>query len=363
MKISIVISTLLSGGAERNACMLANYFIKKNDVSLITLQKTKFCFYKVSNKVKINNLNLLKSNKTLFSKIWNFFKRVYFIRAQLKRDKPDVLVSFLETTNLTVLIASLFLNGIKIKVISDRNNPLFTKNNLFLNLLKIIFYRFADYLVLQTKKIKEHYGFINKKKIRIIPNTISNNINPKTNFFFGRKINVLCVGRLEYQKGYEILLRSLKKLKDDSINFKCDIYGEGSKKSEILKLINFFQLSRNVKLKGVKRNILNVYKKYDIYILSSRFEGFPNSLLEALSSGLACISSDCDYGPKDIIRNNKNGILFKNNNYSDLHKKLKYLINNKKVINLYGKQAKKDFRSKNYNEDKITKWKKIIQTN
>jgi GalNAc-alpha-(1->4)-GalNAc-alpha-(1->3)-diNAcBac-PP-undecaprenol alpha-1,4-N-acetyl-D-galactosaminyltransferase len=97
--------------------------------------------------------------------------------------------------------------------------------------------------------------------------------------------------------------------------------------------------------------------------LSSKFEGFPNSLLEALSSGLACISSDCDYGPKEIIKNRKNGILFKNNNYLDLYKKLKYLISNKKVICLYGNQAKVDFRCEKYNEDKLIKWKNIIKIN
>ena len=350
MKISIVISTLLSGGAERNACMLANYFAKKNEVSLITLQKTKHSFYKLSKKVKVNNLNLLKSNKTSFEKIWNFFKRVYLIRFQLQKKKPDVLISFLETTNLTILIASLFLSGIKVKIISDRNNPLFTDNNLFLYLLKIIFYKFANILVLQTYKIKEQYKFFDKKKIRVIPNMISSDIKPKMKFLFEKKINIICVGRLEYQKGYEILLESLKLLKKDNIDFKCDIYGEGSQKLKILKKISFFNLTQNVKLKGVKKKILNIYKEYDIYILSSKFEGFPNSLLEALSSGLACISSDCDYGPKDIITNKKNGILFKNGNYSDLHKKLKYLITNKNRMRLYGKQAKKDFRYEKYNE-------------
>ncbi len=359
----MVISTLLSGGAERNTCMLANYFAKKNDVSLITLQKSKYCFYKLSNKVKINNLDLLKPSKTPFAKIWNFFKRVYLIRFQLQKEKPEVLISFLETTNLTVIIASLFLKGIRVKIISDRNNPLFTENNFFLYFLKIIFYKFTDILILQTNKIKENYKFFDKKKIKIIPNTISNNINPKMNYLLDKKINIICVGRLEYQKGYEILLKSLKLLKKDNINFNCDIYGEGSQKIDILKKIKFFHLSKNVKLKGVKKNILNIYKSYDIYILSSKFEGFPNSLLEALSSGLACISSDCDYGPKEIIKNRKNGILFKNNNYLDLYKKLKYLISNKKVICLYGNQAKVDFRCEKYNEDKLIKWKNIIKIN
>ena len=361
MRISIVISTLLSGGAERNACVLANYFTKNNDVKLITFQKSKKSFYDISKKVEIKNLNLLKESSFFFIKILNFLKRIYIIRKNFKKEKPEVIISFLETTNITVLISSLFLKDIKLKIISDRNNPNFTENKILIFFLKKLFYQSANFLILQTNKIKENYKFINNKKIKIIPNTISKIQNVKKKILINNSIKILCVGRLENQKGYNILIRALKYLKNDKIKFKCDIYGTGSEKSQILNEIKDNKLSKNIELKGVNKNLINIYHKYDFYILTSKFEGYPNSLLEGLSAGLICISSNCDYGPNEIITNNKNGLLFQNNNYLDLYEKINYLIKNKKKLNTLSQNAKKEFNYLNFNEDKFLKWKKIVK--
>ena len=123
MKICLAISTLSSGGAERNACLLANYLVKDNSVSFLIFQKSKKCFYKLDKNIKINNLNLLSVNKNIFFKIINFIKRIIVIVQFLKKNKPDTIISFLETMNITILISSIFVKGIKIKIISDRNNP------------------------------------------------------------------------------------------------------------------------------------------------------------------------------------------------------------------------------------------------
>ena len=357
----MVISTLSSGGAERNTCMLANHFAKQNDVTLITLQKSKSCFYPLLSKIKIQNLNLIRNNLTIFTKVSNFIKRVYILRNNLIREKPEILISFLETTNITVLISSLFIKNIRIRIISDRNNPNFSENKFLINIFKVIFYRYADVLVLQTKKIKENFTFLNSKKIQVIPNTISEKIKEKKNYYNKKKFKIISVGRLEDQKGYDILLKSLFLLKEKKLNFVCDIYGNGSKKKEILNIIKINNLLNQVKVKGVKKNIFSLYKKYDLFVLSSKFEGFPNSLLEALSTGLPCISSDCDYGPSEIIKNNINGLLFKNSNHLDLYKKIKYLIENRDKLKLYSYNAKKEFNYSIFNEDKIHKWEKLLK--
>ena len=95
------------------------------------------------------------------------------------------------------------------RIISDRNNPNFTENNLLIFLLKKIFYKSADFLVLQTDKIKENYKFIKKDKIKIIPNIISNIKYIKKKVKLNKNLNILCVGRLESQKGYDILIKLL----------------------------------------------------------------------------------------------------------------------------------------------------------
>jgi GalNAc-alpha-(1->4)-GalNAc-alpha-(1->3)-diNAcBac-PP-undecaprenol alpha-1,4-N-acetyl-D-galactosaminyltransferase len=361
MKICLIISTLSSGGAERNASLLANFFSKKNLVSIVTFQKKESNYYNLSKKIKLFNLDLLSSSNNIFFKILNFIKRLYALNQKLKKIKPDVVISFLETMNITVLISTLFIKNIKIRIISDRNNPEKSERPLLLLILKFIFYQFCNYLVLQTNSIKKNYKFINKSKIKIIQNTISEQIVFKKRYKIKSKIRFISVGRLENQKGYDILLRALASLKKKKLNFVCDIYGVGSQYYYIKNLILILKLKNNVFLKGTKKNILKLYHNYDFYILSSRYEGFPNSLLEAMNSGIVSISSDCDYGPAEIIKNNKNGIIFQKDNFNDLSNKILELLNDKKKIFNIRRNLKKEFNPKLNNIKNYKKWQKIIK--
>ena len=361
MKICLAISTMSSGGAERNTSMLANHFSKDNDVFILTLQSNNKSFYKIDKKVKIIDLDLIKNTKNFFSKLINLIKRIYIITLQLKKQKPDILISFLETTNITLIISSLFISSIKVRIVSDRNNPKKSERPIIITILKFLFYRFSDYVVLQTQKIKENYKFVKKNKIKIIQNTISDNIKLKKNYKINKKLKIISVGRLEPQKGYDVLLKSLKVLKENNYEFLCNIFGAGSERKKIYKSITKLGLKNYVFLKGVNNKILNYYKNYNLYILSSKFEGYPNSLLEALASGLTSISSDCDYGPSEIITNNVNGLLFKNGNHLDLYKKINFLLKNKSKFNKFGKNSKKKFQNILFNNDKLIKWEKLIK--
>lgn len=363
MKICLIISTLSSGGAERNASLLANYFSKNNSVSIVTFQKKKKNYYDLSKKINLFSLDLLDNNDNFFFKIFNFIKRVNTLNKKLKKINPDVVISFLETMNITVLISTLLMKNIKIKIISDRNNPDKSERPYLLFILKLIFYRFSSFLVLQTNSIKKKYKFVKKDKIRIIKNTISEKIIFKKKYKIKTKIKIIAVGRLERQKGYDILIKALANLKKKNINFICDIYGVGSQKNYIQNLIINYNLKNNIFLKGVKKNILKLYKNYDFYILTSRYEGFPNSLIEAMNAGIISISSNCDYGPKEIIKNNKNGIIFKMNSSYDLSNKIFDLINNKNKIFYIRKNLKREFNPKLNNITNYKKWQNLVNQN
>lgn len=358
MKILLCIGKLNSGGAEKNISILANLLCEKNyDVTILTFDKNNSKpFFFLNKKIKLINLDLIKKTNNKLQSLYNFTHRIVVIRRLLIREKFDCFISFINTMNITMLIGSIFLN--LIKIISDRNNPFYSRNTPLIKIMKILFYRYANKLVLQTSKVKEYYWFVNKKKIVVINNFFSEQFSKKIKYNLNKKIKILVVSKIEKQKGLEILIGALIQIKK-RYNFKCDIYGKGSMQVSIKNLITKNNMSNFIFLKKPK-NLSHVYKKYDLYILSSYFEGYPNSLVEAMMVGLPVISSSCDYGPKEIISENKNGIFFKVGSKLDLIKKIELMLNDYKFASNLGKKAKQAYKSSEINRKNLKKWLKIL---
>ena len=314
-------------------------------------------FFLINKKIRVINLDVLKNSNNYFSSIFNFFHRIRLIRIFLLKKKFNCFISFINTMNITMLTASMYLNVVKI--ISDRNNPYYDRNTFLIKVLQILLYKYADNLVIQTKKANKYYWFINKKKILVIKNFFSENYAKKKNYFLGKKIKIIVVSRIEKQKGLELLVSALAQIKKE-YKFKCDIYGKGSLQIYIKRIIKKKNVSKLILLKK-PTNLENVYKKYDLYILSSIYEGYPNSLVEAMISGLPVISSSCNYGPKEIITNNINGLLFKVGSMTDLIKKIKLILSNYKFASILGKNAKYNYNPREINKSNFSKWLKIIK--
>ena len=359
MRILLCISTLKSGGAEKNISILANLLIKKNyDVTIMTFDKKKSkSFFYLDKKIKIINLNLIKKSNNIFSSLQNFITRVRLIRNLVYKGKFQYFISYINTMNITMLISTIFLD-IK-KIISDRNNPYHSRNTVLVKILKILFYKNADQLIIQTKASKKYYWFLKKKNISVINNFFDKHFHIKKQYKLGKKIKIIVVSKIEKQKGIKLILNSLKMIKD-KYDLQCDIYGKGSLYLDIKNKIVQNKLSNSICLKKTQ-NLKKVYKKYDLYILSSYYEGYPNSLVEAMIVGLPVISSSCDYGPKEIISNKVNGILFKVGSQLDLIKKIELLINNYTLATKLGKKAKYFYNPNTINNQNFKKWLKIIK--
>jgi len=117
--------------------------------------------------------------------------------------------------------------------------------------------------------------------------------------------------------------------------------GEGKKRKNLELLINSLNLQNRVILVGQKDNIKDYYIQCDMYVLSSRFEGFPNVLVEALSNNCACIATDCPTGPNEIIKNGENGLLVENENEEELKKAIDKLYYDEKLKNKFRRNAQK----------------------
>ena len=136
----------------------------------------------------------------------------------------------------------------------------------------------------------------------------------------------IAIGRLEDQKGFDLLIESWKKVYDIHPNWKLDIFGEGSKKDVLQNMISENCLDQVITLKGITRNVQQELLTSDFYVMSSRYEGLPMVLLESIANGLPIVSFDCPTGPAEIVENNDCGVLALNGNINDLSEKIIYMI-------------------------------------
>ena len=162
------------------------------------------------------------------------------------------------------------------------------------------------------------------------------------NFFEKFKgLKILNIGRLTNQKDQITLIKSLNILKKKKINFRCSIIGRGILHDILSKEIKKLNLTKNIKLVGFKKNAEYYISQSDIFVLSSKYEGLPNVLIESQKYGVPIISSNCPTGPREILMNGKLGELFPVNNYRILAKKLFDFYKNRKFLKKKSLKAKK----------------------
>ena len=171
---------------------------------------------------------------------------------------------------------------------------------------------------------------------------------------------LIAVGRLVEQKNFKILINIFGKLSVKYPQWKLVILGEGQERKSLEKQILELELITKIELPGAVGNIGEWYEKADIFALTSSFEGFPNALVEAMAYGVASISFDCDTGPRDIIKNNVNGILVPIDDVVLFTKKLDLLMGDSSLRNQFSKKSI-NIREE-LSEDKVySKWDRVLK--
>lgn len=311
----MVVATLSSGGAERVTTNLAGRWAGLGEsVTLITWSDSADDFYPVDSRVTRLGLGLLHDSPSWFAALFGNLRRIRRLRRVLRALRPDVVVSFLSKVNIVTILAC---RGLPSRlVISERVHPPRAPLGAPWEQLRAWTYRRADEVVALTRETAEwlavHAGC---KRVSVVPNAVflplavgEPSVDPRA--IVGSDGNILlAVGRLVEQKGFDWLCRAFAKNCTQFSDWSLVILGEGPQRDRLESLAAELGISERVSMPGQVGNVADWYARADLFVLSSRFEGFPSALIEAMAAGCPCVSFDCDTGPRDLIDDGVNGKL------------------------------------------------------
>lgn len=288
MKILFYINAIHHGGAERVICNLATQFSEHGDDCILT---TSFCDnweYHFGEKVRRIALFESQLNYGFLRRNISLIRR---LRKILKIEKPDVVVSFMAEPNFRTLIAT---RGLNVKtIVSVRNDPNKEYPNFIYRFLAKHLYKKADGIVFQTEDAQKWFPKSIQKKSKIIFNQVDEVFY--NTIYNGERHDIVTTGRLVAQKNHKMLIRAFAAIAD-KISDNLIIYGEGELRGELESLIAELHLENRVFLPGSVKNVADTIKSAKLFVLSSDYEGMPNSLMEAMALGIPCISTDCPCG-------------------------------------------------------------------
>ena len=336
--ICCVISSLGIGGAERVMSLLANQWVAAGDrVTLVTFSGAGSHAYDLDPRVKRVGLDLEVDSDTLISAIRNNARKVSGLRRALKHGSPEIVVSFIDRSNVLTLLATV---GLTVPVIiSERIYPPQHAIGALWSFLRRMTYRLADALVVQSEDVRSWAKKLaSHGRIYVIPNPIGKQFAPPKEDG-KRKTIVLGVGRLDTQKGFDLLIEAFATVRERHDQWRLMLLGQGPRERELMDLAARLLPPEALEFVGSVKNPEDHYRSAGLFVLSSRYEGFPNALLEAMASGCAVIAADCPGGISQIITNGANGLLVPPNNVQALAEALDRLLTNRAERDRLGSQA------------------------
>ena len=342
MKILFVIAALRNGGAERVLSAISSEFAKQDEVHIAVLEDD-LGYYKFPPEITFHYLKIYGENKILSK-----FRKISALRACFKEISPDVIISFIDWTNVACAVANL---GLKSKLIASEHHENEHLKGFKFRLIRDLAYRNVDGLSVLTQNDLDYYKFVKNRTI------LHNPFFLKEPQGLEKENIILSVGRLEFVKGYDIYLKALTKIDKELLEgWEIKIAGEGSGGAEIKNLAD--ELGLNVKFLGHVEDIAPYYERAKIFVTSSRSEGLSNVLIEAANFDCARLSSDT-VGGKELIEDEVSGLLFKNEDKEELARKLTRLLKDESLRQSLVENARKDL-GKFKLHNVMEKWRKFV---
>lgn len=308
--VALVLPSLVGGGAERVGCELANHWVQQGHaVTLITIDHIPLRGFELDSRVRRVGLGLSRQSRSFVSKLRSNIQRVRKLRQAIRDSSATTVVSMIDITNVTTLMACRPLDAHVI--VCERTDPRQHHVGRVWSWLRRKTYPTADAVVVQTRGVGE---WVKSKgwnaAVCVIPNAAPDWKRPPERGPEPEVPNcVAAAGRLSPEKGFDALIRAFGIVAQRHPDWKLVIHGEGRQRKSLHSLVNQLRLEDRVTMPGWNDNVEAALGQADIFVLPSKYEGFPNALLQAMAIGVASVSFDCPSGPSEIIRDGVDGLL------------------------------------------------------
>lgn len=298
-RILFHINSLGIGGAERVVSVLSSEFVSRGYEVMVATEWTSEKEYPLLPSIKRINVGLSKEEEAK-GRLFKIVRRYTKLRETVKKEQPDVVISFCNKANFR---ASQALRGLKTKlVVSVRNDP--AKDYAPFKLATGIMENRADGCVFQTEDAAKFFSDKLQKKSRVIFNPLTDKYIRENEFQYdaskhSESKTIVTFGRITYQKNHMLLIKAFERIMDDAPEALLKMYGDVQDPDlnlEIKKYLKEHKLEDRVELLSATDDVISELKKAYMFVLSSDYEGMPNALIEAMAMGIPCISTDCPCG-------------------------------------------------------------------
>lgn len=326
-KFLFIIPTLDVGGAEISTIILLNKLAEENHtIHILTSKSNGLLRKKINKKAVVIQLPYRK-----------LYKCIIPISNYIKSFKPNILFSIIFNCNIVAMLSAFISHHKCYKIISERQSTLISLkdynifNRQLIKFLSFITFYYSNNIISVSDGVKSdleklfpplknkintiHNGF-DIQEIKLLSKESANSIEFNNSLKSNKKILLAC-GRLADQKGFISLINASHILKN-KLNFHLFIIGEGPQRNKLESLIKKKDLDKNISLLGKVENPFSFMAKCDLFILSSKSEGLPGVLIQALICKANIISTDCKHGPKEILKNGLYGRLVKVGDFKEL---------------------------------------------
>jgi glycosyltransferase involved in cell wall biosynthesis len=318
MKLLFFINSLSSGGAERVISKLANHYGDAgHDVTLATLTSIDSDYYSVSPSVARVSINAGQVSTGIASAIANNLKRYIKVRALFRRLEPDTIIAFMPTANVLAVLATFALSKSAMPVIvSERVHPAFDPTSKIRFWFKKFTYRRAQsVVVLSTLSAAWFEHEMNVGSCTVIPNGVALPLPIETaiiapqDYVSSDSKLLLVVGRISDQKQPFVALAAFQALIAEDPSWQLVFIGSGDLENDLTQTVQQSSYAENVHHIRRAGNISDWYERANLFLSTSKFEGSPNALIEAMAHGCPVIAFDCPTGPAELITHEENGLL------------------------------------------------------